>query len=432
MTNNNRDILALALPAIVINITTPLLALMDVAVTGHMGSPVYIAAIAVGGSMFNMIYWLFGFLRMGSSGMAAQAYGRGDRHEASLLFQRAFVIAAVVGCLIIALKWPVSELVLSFTDCDEATVEPALRYFNICVWGAPAVLVTYVATGWLLGMQNSKAGMWISLLINLSNIVISLALVYGVGMKIEGVGTGTLSAQWLGAMMAMVMVSRYRLKLGRLSEIFDWKELKRFFSVNVFIFLRTLCIIAVTMWFTRVGSQQGNVMLAVNTLLMQLFILFSYFMDGFAYAAEALSGRYIGSRDHAGLIKMVRSLFKWGLGISVAFTVVYFVGGEELLGFLSDDHDVVSGAMEYLPWVIMIPLLSFTAFVWDGVFVGATATREMMVSMALSAAMFFALYFWLYPHLGNTGLWIAFMVYLLSRGLIQTMIYVRHRQSSAD
>lgn len=193
------------------------------------------------------------------------------------------------------------------------------------------------------------------------------------------------------------------------------KELRRFFSVNVFIFLRTLCIIAVTMWFTRVGSQQGNVMLAVNTLLMQLFILFSYFMDGFAYAAEALSGRYIGSRDHSGFIRMVKSLFRWGLAISGAFTVVYFVGGEELLGVLSDDHDVVSGAMEYLPWVIGIPLLSFTAFVWDGVFVGATATREMMVSMALSAAMFFGLYAWLYPHLGNTGLWISFSVYLLSR-----------------
>lgn len=423
MTRNNRDILSLALPAIVINITTPLLALMDVAVTGHMGSPVYIAAIAVGGSMFNMIYWLFGFLRMGCSGMAAQAYGRGDGRGASLLLQRALVVAFVAGGLIVALKGPVSRGVLAFMDCDEATVGPAMSYFNICVWGAPAVLATYVATGWLLGMQNSKAGMWTSLLINVSNIVISLLLVYAAGWKIEGVATGTLSAQWLGALLAMWMVSRYRLSICKVKEIFDWRELRRFFSVNVFIFLRTLCIIAVTMWFTRVGSQQGNVMLAVNTLLMQLFILFSYFMDGFAYAAEALSGRYIGAGDRKGLGMMVRTLFGWGAGISIAFTIVYYAGGEEVLSLLSDDRDIVSRAVEYLPWVMGIPLLGFTAFVWDGVFVGATATRQMMISMALSAAVFFGLYFMLCPPLGNTGLWIAFCVYLVSRGVFQTLMH---------
>ncbi|MBD5322904.1 MAG: MATE family efflux transporter [Bacteroides sp.] len=415
----NREILSLAVPSIITNITTPLLALMDVAIVGHMGDASYIAAIAIGGTVFNMIYWLFAFLRMGTSGMSAQAHGADDGHELDLVLTRGMLVALSASLLIIVLSPLIGRIAFSIMDVSGDVAVMAGKYFSILVWGAPAVLSTYTLSGWTLGRKNPKAPMWVSFIINIGNILVSLLLVYGFGMKIEGVAVGTLSSQWLGALsFIIIVVHRYRPEIPALGEILQSRAIRRFFSVNADIFLRTCCLIAVTVWFTRVGSGQGVTVLAVNTLLMQFFILFSYFMDGFAFAGESLCGNCLGAADRPQLHRCIRALIGWGAGVAVIFTTIYYICGEWIMQLLSSDNNVIDASKEYFNWVLLIPAVGFLAFTWDGVYIGITRTREMLMSMLFSTAIYFILYATLYPHLGNHGLWIAFLSYLLTRGIV--------------
>ncbi|WP_295730564.1 MATE family efflux transporter [uncultured Muribaculum sp.] len=419
----DRSILKLAVPSIVTNITTPLLALMDVTVAGHMGAPVYIAAIAVGGSMFNMLYWLFGFLRMGSSGMTAQAYGGGDTRATSTVLRQALTVALSVGLMMIALQTPLCRIILRFMDTDPTTTAIAERYFRILIWGAPPYLATFALSGWFLGMQDSRVTMWVSILINVVNIAATLSLVYLLHMGIDGIATGTLIAQWTGfvAMLA-VALRRHGLEGASWRDTLHLPQLRRFFKVNTDIFLRTVCLVAVTMWFTRIGAIQGERMLAVNALLMQFFTLFSYFMDGFAFAGEALTGRYIGAADHTMLRRSIRALLKWGAFMAVIFSAAYLLGGDILLRLLSSDRSITASAHDYLLWTATVPIAGFLAFTWDGIFIGATATRRMLLSMLAATAAFFLVESILFPHLANHGLWLAFLSYLLVRGLILTLL----------
>lgn len=392
---------------------------MDVAIVGHMGDATYIAAIAVGGTIFNMIYWLFAFLRMGTSGMSAQAHGAADNKELDLVLARGLSVALIASVLIILFSPIVSRIAFAIMDVEPQVRALADTYFSILVWGAPAVLCTYTMSGWSLGRKNPRAPMWVSFIINVGNISVSIVLVYIFGMKIEGVAIGTLVAQWLGALsFVMIIAVKYRPAMGTPGQIFCHGALRRFFSVNVDIFLRTCCLITVTVWFTRVGSEQGTVTLAVNTLLMQFFVLFSYFMDGFAFAGEAICGNSLGANDSRRLDASVRALLNWGVWVAVIFTAVYFVCGEWIMHLLSGDLNVIAASREYLHWVILIPMAGFLAFTWDGVYIGITRTHEMLLSMAISTILYFVLYFVLFPHLGNHGLWIAFLSYLLSRGIV--------------
>lgn len=417
----NRDILSLAIPSIITNITTPLLALMDVVIVGHMGSADYIAAIAVGGTIFNMLYWLFAFLRMGTSGLTAQANGGGDSKGCAQVLARGLTVALCASTLIILFQKPLLDITLDFLEVKDRVRDLASVYFSILVWGAPASLATFTVTGWLLGMKNARAPMWVAFVVNISNIAVSLLLVLGFGLKVEGVASGTLTAQWLGALTGLGIVAvKYHPAPGRLREIIRLRDLKRFFKVNTDIFFRTLCLIAVTVWFTRTGATQGTVILAVNTLLMQFFILFSYFMDGFAFAGESLCGNLIGGGDRNGLRECVRALFRWSVAMVLLFTLVYAVGGESIMGLLSDDTGVRLSAKEYYSWVIAIPAVGFAAFTWDGIFIGATRTREMLLSMATATAIYFVMLRILFPIIGNHGLWIAFLAYLFTRGLALT------------
>lgn len=419
----DREILHLAVPSIVTNITTPLLGLMDVAITGHMGSAAYIGAIAVGGSMFNMLYWLFGFLRMGSSGMTAQAYGNRDTYRQSVILKQALTAGAIVALAMIMLQRPICSLALDFMDVDPETRRLAARYFLILIWGAPATLCLYALTGWYLGMQNSRIPMWVSIFINISNIAVSLLLVYGFGLGIEGVAYGTLSAQWLGFILAMsICIHKYRIRHTGWSDIMQIDSLKRFFSVNTDIFLRTVCLVAVTVWFTRMGAMQGETMLAVNALLMQFFTLFSYFMDGFAFAGEAMTGKYIGRRNDSMLRLTIRHLCLWGIGIAALFTLIYAFGGNLILRLLSSETTVVNAASDFLPWIFTVPAAGFLAFTWDGIFIGATATRSMLMSMFGATAVFFITAVALHPSLGNHSLWLAFILYLFTRGIMLTFM----------
>ncbi len=422
----NRRILRLAIPSIISNITVPLLGLVDVAIVGHLGAASYIGAIAVGGMLFSMIYWVFGFLRMGTSGLAAQAFGRRNLDEVSLVFVRSLGIGVALGLCLVALQVPILSVAFQWVDTTDEVRRLASLYFSICVWGAPAVLGLYSFSGWFVGMQNSRFPMYIALVQNVVNIVASLAFVFIGKMGVAGVALGTLIAQYAGFLLALLLWMVY---YGRLWPRIRWTvvceagAMQAFFKLNRDIFLRTLCLVAVTVFFTSQGAREGEVVLAVNTLLMQLFTLFSYVMDGFAYAAEALTGRYVGAQNGDGLRRLVRVLFTWGAGLAIAFTLVYALGGESFLALLTNEPSVLVASRAYFGWAVAIPVAGVAAFLWDGIFVGATLSREMLRSMWIASASFFLVYFTLHPLLGNHALWIAFLSYLALRGIVQTGIF---------
>lgn len=419
----NKQILHIALPSIISNITVPLLALVDTTIVGHLGSASYIAAIALGGMIFNMIYWLFNFLRMGTGGLTAQAYGASQHQATSYILLRSLTIAGGIALTLLLLQRPIFQVTFHFVTATTEVRSLASIYFNILIWGAPAMLALYSFTGWFLGMQNARIPMCIAITQNVVNIAVSTLLVFGCHLKIEGVALGTLISQYTALLLAVIFcLTKFDVKQHfELKAILDINTLKRFFQVNRDIFLRTLCLIAVTTYFTSAGSTQGELTLAANTLLMQFFIIFSYFMDGFAYAGEALGGRYFGAHDRLNFQRVTRCLFAWGGALSVLFFFIYFLSGTSLLHLLTDDSQVINRAQQYLPIVYFIPLISFAAFLFDGLYIGTTATRYMLISMFCASAAFFVLIN--VCTLSNTLLWLAFLVYLGGRGLMQAFLF---------
>ena len=420
----NRRILHLAIPSIVSNITVPLLGLVDVTIVGHLGATAYIGAIAVGGLLFNILYWNFGFLRMGTSGLTSQAYGRKDKDAEIRVLVQAVSVGLFSALAMLILQYPIERLAFRLLDTSAEVEQYAVTYFRICIWGAPAVLAQYGFTGWFIGMQNSRYPMYIAIVMNVINIVCSSCFVFLFGMKVEGVALGTVVAQYSGVMMAWwLWFYNYKELRGRITfrGSLQLRAMRRFFAVNRDIFLRTLCLIGVTTFFTSTGARQGDVILAVNTLLMQLFTLFSYIMDGFAYAGEALSGRYVGACNLVQLKRAVKALFGWGVGLSLVFTLLYGIGGENFLGLLTNDTVVIETAGHYFYWVLAIPLAGFAALLWDGILIGATATRFMLWAMLVASGSFFVIYYCFSGATNNHMLWLAFLVYLALRGVMQTL-----------
>ena len=419
----NREIMALALPAIVSNITTPLLGLIDVAIVGHFGAAAYLGAIAVGTTMFNMLYWLFAFLRMGTAGIAAQAHGAANEAEASATLRRGLLMAVGFGSLLLALAVPLCAVASWLLHVEGEVAPQAHTYFFIAIAGAPAVLGTYVLNGWLLGRQNTRLPMWVALMTNVANTTLSLTFVFGLGWRIEGVALGTALSQWLGFGVCLIAtVRRYRPQPVAWGELVRRSALARLFRVNVHIFLRTLCLVAVTMWFTRRGGEFGVNVLAANALLMQLFMFFSYFSDGFAFAAEALAGKAEGAGNRAALLAVERASLRRGLEVAIAFTAVYLLAGRWIVTLLTDVPEVVATAHTFLPWAVAVPLCGILAFIYDGIFIGLTRTRTMLLSMFFAMLLYFAIERLLSPSMGNHALWLAFLLYLLTRG-----IYLRLR-----
>lgn len=432
MNQTNKEILQIAIPSIISNITVPLLGLVDVTITGHLGNVAYIGAIAVGGMLFNMIYWIFGFLRMGTGGMTSQAYGSGNENECRNILLRSLGISVLLAAILIVLQTLIVSIAFLFIDTGTEVKTYASEYFHICIWGAPAVLGLYSFTGWFLGMQNSRYPMYIAITQNIINIAASLFFVKEMGMKIEGVAYGTLIAQYAGLMMAIILGLKYTRKYTwniSAAHIFNRKSMSVFFKVNRDIFFRTLCIVAVTVFFTSSGAAYGDTTLAVNTLLMQLFTIFSYIMDGFAYAGEALVGKHVGSRDNRLLRLTVRHLIYWGTGVAVFFTLLYTIGGKDFLQLLTDDINVINNSSQYYYWVLAIPFAGFMAFILDGICIGATATGIMLRSIFVATIAFFSTYYISDSTMGNHSLWMAFIVYLSARGSVQAILTYRLIQS---
>lgn len=421
-----KQVFRLALPSIISNITIPLLGLIDLTIVGHMGDVVYIGAIAIGSMIFNVMYWLFGFLRMGTSGLTSQALGKRDFTEIMRHLFCSLLIGFIIAFTFIIFQTPIRWLALELMQPSPQIAEQATIYFSICIWGAPAMLGLYGMTGWFIGMQNTRVPMVVSIFQNIINIIASLFFVYGFGMKVDGVALGTLIAQWSGFMVAICCWYRYYRRLNR----YPWThkllkkiDLKRFFKVNTDIFVRTLFLVGVNFFFISAGARQGDIILSVNTLLMTLFTLFSYVMDGFAYAGEALTGKYFGANNKIGFDKVYRSLFAWGAMMALTFTLVYALGGHHFLLLLTNERDVVAAAHDYFWWAVFIPIVGVSAFIYDGIFIGLTETKGMLVSSVISAIAFFIFFISLKQLWGNHALWLAFLVYLALRGFIQWILY---------
>ena len=453
----NKRILGLALPNIVTNITVPLLGMVDMAIVGHL-SAAHLGAIAIGAQIFNLIYWNFGFLRMGTSGFTAQAYGANNMDEAVRIFVRAITIALAVALLLLLLQWPISRLsVLIFQVKDGPDViQLALTYFFVRIWAAPATLGLYAVKGWFIGMQNARLPMWIAIFLNTVNILCSLIFVLVLHWDIRGVALGTVVAQYSGLTVGLFfMVKKYGWVFSNyakqpfhsakekatviIADSLHWPELRRFFKVNGDIFLRTVCLATVFTFITAASGHISKEILAIDALLMQFFTLFSYIMDGFAYAGESLVGRYIGARDRHSLRLSVRLLMLWGLALTLLFTVLYAVWGDLFLRIFSKEPAIIGGAQAYMFWTLIIPVCGFAAFLFDGIFVGATASRAMRDCMFIATLAFFAVYFGLkqaylpahqsdistYQRDWNNILWTAFMVYLALRGILQALFLKR-------
>lgn len=418
--------MAISLPAIIANIAEPLLGLLDTGIAGHLGAPQFIGAVAVGAMMMNVLYWNFGFLRMGTSGLTAQAYGSGSHQAQVDILQRSSAIALIVGFALVAIQVPLRWLLLWIMGPSAEVSALAGTYFSIVVWGAPAVLLTMSLKGWLLGMQDSRSPMIISIGVNVLNVVVSLIAVYVLDMGFKGIAVGTLTAVWVGVIYACWRV-RHRfasiIRELRLSQAFDFKGSGRFFKVSGDIFVRCIFMLAVNLFFIRAGAISGDVVLAVNTLMQQLFHLFSYFMDGIAFAGEAVVGKYYGAGDKRQMHRCVRWLFVWSTSLTMVFVLAYSLFPHGIFTLFTNQREVVEAAMDYHWWCSLVPLVSMAAFVWDGVFIGVTATRGMLTAVATACALFFLLYFTLPSSLGNHALWISFVVFLATRSIVQTAIW---------
>lgn len=418
----NRQILRLSIPNIVTNITVPLLGLVDLAMMGHLGNAVFIGAIALGSTVFNIIYSGFAFLRMGTSGFTAQAYGAKKNDEISLILYRSLSVGLLLAGLLILFQYPIQWLAFRLLDGSTEVTALAREYFFIRIFSAPATLALYALFGWFLGLQNARIPMILAIVINLINISLNFVFIFGFGMKSDGVALASVLAQYSGLLLGIILLfTKYKtyLKKFSLALVFQLEALKKFFKVNADIFIRTLLLLFVLAFFTSKSAEMGDNILAVNTLLFQFFFIFSYFADGFAFAGEALAGKAKGAGD-ANLLRLtIRKLFYWGWGAGIAFVLLFAIGYKPMLYLLTDNEQLTTLAKQYRYWVILLPLTSFAAFIWDGIYIGVTASIAMRNSMIVAAILIFLPSYYLgVPLLGSHSLWLALHLFMISRGLL--------------
>ena len=422
----NRSILRLAIPNIISNITVPLLGLVDMMLMGHLDSVVYIGAIGLGGTIFSVMYSVFSFMRAGTTGFTAQAYGRRDDSEISYSFYRSMCIALLATALVLALQSPIEWISMKLLNGSPEVLSYTSEYFRVRIWAAPAVLCLYTFNGWYIGMQNTTIPMVIAILINVVNIALSIVFVNVMKMGVAGVALGTVIAQYTGLLTALVfMIAKYRHYLIPVERtiLLQSDKLKRFFKVNADFMIRSILLVLTIAFFTNQSAKLGDDILAVNMILMQFFYIFSYFTDGFAYAGEALVGRFTGARDHENLKKTVKYLLLWGVGLSVPFTILYWAFPEAFIHLISDQPGVAEQAHPYYIYMILIPVITFAAFLWDGIYIGATAAKEIRNTMIIASLLvFLPAWYVLVPKYGNHGLWIAFLLFMVARGVSMTLM----------
>ena len=416
----DRDVWRIAAPMILSNVSVPLLGLVDTGVVGHLDSEVYIGAVAIGATIFSFLYMGMNFLRMGTTGIAAQRYGAEDYDGLRVSLGQATIVAVLIAATVIILQRPVGQLAMYLLGAQGELEANSLEYFSIRIWSAPGTLANFVMIGWFIGLQNARVPLFIFLTINLTNIALDLLFVVVLGMRVDGVALASVIAEYSGLAVALFFAAReLRRHTGHwpVAKFVQVREYAAFFAINANLFIRTMALMFTIAFLTAQSTRMGGLILAANAILQQFQNLTAFGLDGFAHAAEALVGKAIGQRRRDALETSVKLCLKWSLIFAVAFSVFYFAAGPLLINVVTDLPDVRETTMRYLPWMIVSPLVSVWSFLYDGVYVGATRAREMRNIMVFSAIFVFLPAWYLLQALGNDGLWLAFMLFLASRGI---------------
>lgn len=457
----NKDILKLALPSILANITVPIVGMVDIAVAGHLGTETgslqaatLIGGISIGSMLFDLLYWNFGFLRAGTGGFTAQAFGRGDKKDCADNLSRGVGLAIIIAFMLLLIQWPFVEVCLKFISCSDEVRALARQYFFIRIWAAPATISLMAYKGWFIGMQDSISSMLTDLIVNGVNIAASVIVSFGLhignlninGVGFPGVAIGTVVAQYTGFIFAnMTVLCKYRKKyftgygLQNILHCLDRRSLRRFASVNGDLFIRSICLVIIYIGFTTLSARFGDLLLASSTIMMHLLLVFSYFTDGFAFAGEAMTGKFIGLKDKVGVRETAKWTFIWSMSIASAFVIVYALIGTPLVKMMTSDAAVVDISRQFIPWLLIMPLIGCPAFTWDGLYIGATASKAIRNSSLAAVASFFAVWFAGIAILrasdisdaatfNNTAIHILFGAYfahLLARDIWQTAVWRR-------
>ncbi len=424
--NLNCSILKLAIPNIVSNITVPLLGLVDMMLMGHLSSASYIGAIGLGGTIFSVMYSVFSFMRAGTTGFTAQSYGANDSIEITYSLYRSLCIAFAAIAIVLSLQVPIEWLSMKLLNGSDEVLGLASQYFHVRIWAAPAVLCLYALNGWFIGLQDTTTPMIISIVINVVNIAMSVVLVNRFGMGVKGVALGTVIAQYSGLLLSVAfMFTKYRnhIKSPDKTALLQPDKIKRFFKVNTDFMIRSILLVLSIAFFTNQSAKLGDDTLAVNMIIMQFFYIFSYFTDGFAYAGEALVGRFVGAADKDSLKRVVKMLMTWGFSLCLPFTLLYAIFPDTFVRFISDQPDIIEKTRPYHIIATIIPIITFAAFIWDGIYIGATAARDIRNTMIISSTIvFLPATLVLMPRYDNYGLWAAFLLFMVARGLSMTIM----------
>ncbi|MEM8524398.1 MAG: MATE family efflux transporter [Bacteroidota bacterium] len=423
----NKEILRLAIPNIISNISVPLLSTVDTALMGRL-SELHIGAVGLGAMIFNFIYWNFGFLRMGTTGITAQAYGKKNSSEVMLTLGRAFLVVLVIASLILLLQYPIGQLSFQLMNVTGDQLPLIQDYFYTRIWAAPASLGLYALMGWFFGMQNAIYPLLITLIVNAVNIALNFLFVIEWGMEVKGVALSTVIAQYVGLTLAIILFAiKYRKYWQQFhyQSVIVWSKLKGFLLINRDIFIRTACLTFAFSFFYSQSAEAGELLLAANVILMQFINWMSYGVDGFAYAAESLVGKYFGQKNEQKTKKAIRLSFVWGMALAALYALIYLGFGAPLLQLFTDRVDVINAALPFLFWIILFPILSTPCYIWDGIYIGLTASKAMRNSMLLALAVYLILHFVLKPNFQNHGLWAALLLFMIARAGFQHWLYWR-------
>ena len=428
---NHNQVWQLALPMIISNISTPLLGLVDTAVVGHLGTAHYLGGVALGSMLFSFIYWGLGFLRMGTTGLTAQVFGLQDFDETRAILGRAIIIALLLAIAVMVLQVPISWVGFRMIEGEGVTETLAADYFFTRIWSAPATLTLYVISGWFLGMQNVRSPLMIVLLTNSCNIALDILLVNYLDMNVTGVALASVIAEYIGLLLAVILVRR-TLKSNQgqwqVSSLLQGEKLKQMLQINQDIFIRTLCLIIAFAFFTLQGAKLGELTLAANAVLMNFQMFMAFALDGFAHAVEALVGNAIGARDKRLFKQSVNTSTYWAFIIAIGFAVTYAASGEMIIALLTDIPTVRQAAIEYLPWQVFMPIIAVWCYVLDGIFIGATLSKEMRNTMLVSLLLVYFPIWYLSQSMANHGLWLTMTAFLMARGVTMGIVYLTKKE----
>ena len=420
----NREILKLAIPNVLTNLTVPLVSLVDIGLMGHMPTKGHIISIGLAVVIFNIIYWAFGFLRMGTTGLVAQKFGQDNKTATLIFLKRGLMIAIGGGALLILLSKLIFNSSMLLLQVEPALQELISDYFFIRIHAAPFTISIFVLTGWLLGMQDAKAALFIAIVVNVVNVILSALLVLYYELDITGVAYGTVVAQIIGCIFAWQLIKKkYQvniLSFGKLqsSNNLSWLD---YIRINADIFVRTICLLAVLSFFKVQAAQLNETLGAANLLLLEFITISAYGIDGFAFAAESISGKYFGLGDKISFKQSIKKLMHWGIGIGSVFSIIFLLFGQHILALLTNKQDVIAMANIYMPWLIIAPIINAFAFIWDGIYLGVSATKLMRNTMLISTVLFFLFYSILVGRLNNHGIWLSLTLFMLARGIFQTL-----------